>query len=143
MISSFDKKLSMKSLWKNQHILSCRQKLSLEISEAKHFFSQRNFLKLQMKITAMGKLTLTACIFLLVVGMYAYNITSSSTKWYFFNKKMNEHKELMFQQSIKKSDILLLEKQLWEKVSVRTPSRDTRKNDTISVVTSTQELTKR
>jgi hypothetical protein len=56
---------------------------------------------------------------------------------------MNEHKELMFQQSIKKSDILLLEKQLWEKVSVRTPSRNTRKDDTISVVTTTQELTKR
>jgi hypothetical protein len=70
----------MKSLGKYTHNLSYRQRISLEISEAKNFFSQKNFLKLQMKVTAMGKLTLTACIFLLVMSMYAYNITSSSTK---------------------------------------------------------------
>lgn len=124
--------------------LPCQQiqKLSLEISNAKAFFSKRNFMRLQMKVTAMGKLVITAAIFLFVIGVYAYNVTSSSTKGYFFNKKMNEHKELVFEQSIKKSDILLLEKQLREKVSVRAPRRELRKDDTITVVTLPQALTK-
>jgi hypothetical protein len=119
------------------------QHLCLQVSEAKEIFSKKQFLKVQMKMTAMGKLFLTASIFFAVLIIYAYNITASSTKGYFFNKKLGEQKELLFQQSIKKSDILLLEKQLREKVSLRSTSRENRKDDTISINTTPQELTKR
>lgn len=56
------------------------KKLSLQISDAKNFFSRRNTLRFQSKFTAMGKLCITVIIFLLVIIIYAYNITSSSTK---------------------------------------------------------------
>lgn len=49
----------------------------------------------------------------------------------------------MFSQSIEKSEVLLLEKKLWDKTSLRLPHWETRKEDTISVVTVPQEFTRR
>jgi hypothetical protein len=64
-----------------------------------------------------AKLAITIAIFLAVLCVYAWNVTQSSTKWYFHREASQELSSLEFDMSIVNLDKLMAEKRLLTEVS--------------------------
>jgi hypothetical protein len=107
----------------------------MQPSIVKDLFEKKLQRKFQKKFNALTKLSVTAGLFAILTGAFVFNITTSSTKGYILNNKVKEHTELLFNQDVNKSDILILEKELREKVSARGISRQERSKNTIVVHT--------
>ncbi len=91
-------------------------KLAFVKSMSKQYLLMQHTLRRNKKLFSSAKLIVVSIIFFFVVGVYAVNITSASTKWYFHRIETRKQDALVFERSIVDLEVLQLEKRLLDNV---------------------------
>jgi len=91
-------------------------KLALVESVSRQYLHMQKTMRRNRKRMSSGKLLTVLIIFFSVLAIYAKNITTASTKWYFHRQETKKNDALTFDRSIIDLDILKLEKTLLNQV---------------------------
>ena len=86
-------------------------------SVSRQYLQMQKNVRRNHKMYSSAKLAITIAIFLAVLCVYAWNVTQSSTKWYFHREASQELSSLEFDMSIVNLDKLMAEKRLLTEVS--------------------------
>lgn len=97
-------------------------KLALIQSVSRQYLQVQKTVKRNKKLMSSCKLVTILVIFFSVLAVYAVNITSASTKWYFHRQETKKQDALVFERSIVDLDVLQLEQKLLS--SVQNNSQD-------------------
>lgn len=91
-------------------------KLALVESVSRQYLLVQKTIRRNKKLMSSGKLITVLAIFFSVLAIYASNITSASTKWYFHRQETKKNDALTFDRSIVDLDVLKLEQKLLNEV---------------------------